>query len=408
MTDRETPSDEPAEAELEPEPGDRLPKRRRLIRGSYVWALLFTTAIGGWMLSGNLGLGDRPDGQSAQASLTGHPDGGPARAPVAGLAGQRSPELFRVRVKTFRASTRDAALVVRGRTEADARVEIQAETAGVVEAVPVAKGADVAKGTVLCKLETGARKATLDQAAAAVQRSNLNFTASEKLHKRGHTGRLKVVEYKADLDAAKAALEKAELDMRRTEIRAPFKGIVETQPAKVGDYLMVGETCAKLVALDPLIVVGHVSEREVGKIERFMVATAALVTGETVQGRLRYIAPAADPKTRTFRIEIQVANPDSRLRDGVTSDIRIPLRSETAHKFSPASLVLDDAGRIGVRVVEGDGTVRFKPVEILADEEDGVWVAGLAETVALITTGQDYVTDGQNVVAVSETETAKR
>ncbi len=274
--------------------------------------------------------------------------------------------------------------------------------------MPVAKGAEVAKRTVLCKLEAGARQASLHEAAAAVERAELNYAASEKLHKRGHTGRLKVVEYKANLDAAKAAREKAELDMRRTEIRAPFKGIVEAQPAKVGDYLMVGETCAKLVALDPLIVVGHVSEREVGKLEPFMTGTAALVTGQTVTGRLRYIAPAADPKTRTFRIEIEVANPDNRLRDGVTADIRIPLSSETAHKFSPAILVLDDRGRIGVRLVEAGGKVRFRPVRILADDENGVWVAGLPETVTVITTGQDYVTDGQKVVAVDDAGSAIR
>lgn len=387
-TDSKPPQDGPTVADLPP------PRRRR-VRRSYLWAALFTAAIGGWMLSGDIIVGGQSDSQASQT---------PADAP----AKAKPPERFKVRVKTFTAALRDAELVIRGRTEADARVEIQAETAGVVKAIPVAKGARVKKGAALCQLEAGARQATLHQAMAGVEQAKLDYEANERLHKRGHTGRLKVAEYKAKLDTAKAELEKAELDMNRTGIKAPFKGIVEDQPAKVGDYLAVGETCAKLVALDPLIIVGHVSEREVGKLELFMKGRAALVTGETVEGSLRYVAPAADPSTRTFRIEIEVANKDNRLRDGVTADIRIPISSERAHRFSPAILVLNDTGQVGVRIVEDGGTVRFKPIRILSDGAGGVWVAGLPESVTVITTGQDYVTDGQKVIAVPAQGAASR
>ena len=371
------------------------PARRRRLRGSYLWAALFTAAIGGWMLSGNIVGGGQSDSLASQT-------------PADASTEAKPPKPFKVRVKTFTSELRDAELVIRGRTESDARVEIQAETAGVVKALPVAKGAHVERGAVLCHLETGARLATLHQATAGVEQARLDYEANERLHKRGHTGRLKVAEYKAKLDTAKAELEKAELDIRRTEITAPFKGIVEDQPAKVGDYLAVGETCAKLVALDPLIIVGHVSEREVGRLELLMEGRAMLVTGETVEGRLRYIAPAADPRTRTFRIEIEVQNADNRLRDGVTADIRIPISSEKAHRFSPAILVLNDAGQVGVRIVENGDTVRFKPVRILSDGRAGIWVAGLPETVTVITTGQDYVIDGQQVTTVPAEETASQ
>ena len=74
-------------------------------------------------------------------------------------------------------------------------------------------------------------------------------------------------------------------------------------------------------------------------------------------------------------VAIEVQNPDNRLRDGVTADIRIPISSVRAHRFSPAILVLNDAGQVGVRIVEDGGTVRFKPVRILSDGRGGVWVA---------------------------------
>ncbi|MDH3581500.1 MAG: efflux RND transporter periplasmic adaptor subunit [Hyphomicrobiales bacterium] len=378
----------------------RTPTRERItgalgpIRSSYLWAALLTLVIAGWMLSGEL-LGNARTGVSA------------GDLAASGSAGKKN-DLFRVEVKTFQARARDASLVLRGRTEADARVDLQAETAGVVERLPVAKGARVNKGDIVCKLETGARQAMLDKAEAERRQAELDYQASEKLERKGHTAKLKVAEYDAKLDAASATLRQAQLDLNRTAIKAPFDGVVEAQPAKPGDYLAVGETCTTLVALDPLIVVASVSERQVGKLRLGMSASAKLATGETVTGPVRFIASAADSKTRTFQIELEVANSDGALRDGVTADITIPLASKPAHKFSPAILALNDAGEIGVRMIENGDTVRFAPVTILTDDADGIWVSGLPETVMVIIAGQDYVTDGQKVEAVTGSGSARR
>ena len=84
---------------------------------------------------------------------------------------------------------------------------------------------------------------------------------------------------------------------------------------------------------DPLVVVVAVSERNIAKLKNGMSARVKLITGEMVSGRIRYIATSADPKTRTFRVEIAVANPKWNLRDGVTADISIPLKAAPAHYF---------------------------------------------------------------------------
>lgn len=368
------------------------PAPRRRLRWSYLWALLFTGLIAAWMLSGEIIVGGEP---KSQANTTPAPSE-PAPQPE---------KRFKVRVRSFAAEPREARLVVRGRTEAAARVEVRAETAGMVEAMPVAKGARVKAGTVLCRIEMGAREAALREAEAHLEQAKLDHEASEQLVLRGHTAKLTVAANKAKRDAAQAALERAQIELARTEIKAAFDGIVEEQPAKPGTYLSVGGACAKLVALDPLTVAGAVSEREVGKLKAGMTGTAKLVTGETVDGKLTYIAPAADDKTRTFRVELKIPNPDGALRDGVTTDIEIPLEAEPAHKVPPAILTLNEAGTVGVRTVEDGDTVRFRPVTILSATDAGVWVAGLPQTIDLITVGQDYVTDGQKVEAVQQTRT---
>ena len=369
-----------------PVPTDSLARFK--IRRSHIWAGVFCALIAGWMLSGVLSGGD--DAEQTVA-LT---DEAAREGPRAGL--------FKVRVATFNARPREAMLRLRGHTEADARVELQAEIAGIVDELPVRKGARVRKGDIVCRIETGVRQAMLEKAQAERRQAELDYAAADKLVKRGHTAKLKVAEYKAKLDAAAATLHGAELALQRTRIKAPFDGTVEVQPAKVGDYLTVGETCATLVSRDPLVVVGAVSERQIGKLQVGMTGKADLVTGETVTGTIRFLAASADEKTRTFKIELEVANPEGALRDGVTADISIPLAATRAHRLSPTLLVLNDAGEIGLRTIENGDTVRFMAVKPLADDAAGIWVGGLPETVTVVTVGQEFVRDGQKVIAVPD------
>jgi multidrug efflux system membrane fusion protein len=142
-----------------------------------------------------------------------------------------------------------------------------------------------------------------------------------------------------------------------------------------------------------------VSEHDVSGIKPGDSASATLVTGEIVQGRVRFIGHRADAGTRTFRLEIELPNPDARLRDGVSADIHLPVKNLQATKISPGILVLNDNGVVGVRVVES-GIVRFKPVQIVSDGPDGMWVTGVPDGTTVITVGQEFVSEGSRVKPV--------
>jgi multidrug efflux system membrane fusion protein len=161
-----------------------------------------------------------------------------------------------------------------------------------------------------------------------------------------------------------------------------------------------GDKCALLIAPEPFLAIGEVSEHDVGSIRPGGPASATLVTGEIVQGRVRFVANRADQTTRTFRLEVELPNPDAKLRDGVSADIRIPVRNVAATKISPGILVLSDNGVVGVRTVE-NGIVRFKPVQIVSDNPDGMWVTGLPNNAEVITVGQEFVSEGSRVRATA-------
>jgi multidrug efflux system membrane fusion protein len=153
---------------------------------------------------------------------------------------------------------------------------------------------------------------------------------------------------------------------------------------------------------DPFLVVGQASERDVGAIAKGDSGWATLVTGERVEGRIRFVSKSADPATRTFRVELEIPNPKGTIRDGITAEMHVSGKEVVAHRVSPAILALDDKGSLGLRIVESGNRVKFVPVTMVADTPQGVWVAGLPETATVITVGQEYVSPGQEVQVTEE------
>lgn len=376
-----------------------LPWRRGKAPSPVTWAALFAVLVGLWAVTGTIKGG--ASGENAGTSVAERmAEGGDPAANSADKASDDAP--FQVRTADFSVRDYPATLVVRGRTFADNQIEVRAETAGAISALPVDKGQFVKKGALLCALEPGAREANLLEAAAAVAQAEGDYKASQTLVKRGHTASLRVLQNKAALDRAKAAKARMELDLERTKITAPFDGFVDEQPAKLGSYLAVGASCAKLVALDPLKVIGAVRERDVKKLKPGQTGKARLVTGEERQGVIRFISATAETETRTFRMELEIPNPDGALKSGVTTDIEIPLAPKKGMLLPPSILTLDDKGVVGVRAVNGQKQVEFWPVEILSERPEGIWVEALPTEGSVITVGQDFVKPGQVVTPVPD------
>ena len=362
---------------------------RKKISSSLMWALIFTLLIAAWIVTG-----DFKGGSALQTES-------PSLAEKAKETNTKR-GLFRVRTAAFPVVEHPEKLVIRGRTLSDNQVELKAETAGLITKLDVEKGDFVKKGTVICHLEDGGRSASLFEAKAVVTQTEADFKASKSLQRRGHTAGLKVLQNKALLDRAKAALMRAELDLARTKIKAPFDGFVDQLPSKIGSYLSLGGACATLVALDPLMVIGAVRERDIGKLRPGMDGIAHLVTGVSAKGKIHFIAARAENETRTFRIDLLIPNKNGALKSGVTADIEIPLTPRKAMKLPPSILTLNDDGKVGVRVVTPLNDVKFMPVKILSEEDSGIWVEALPPSSNIITVGQDFVKAGQKVKPVED------
>jgi multidrug efflux system membrane fusion protein len=292
----------------------------------------------------------------------------------------------------------ESGVVQRGRTEAARRVEVRAETTGLVVSDPLRRGTRVEAGDLLCAVDPGPRPAQLAEAEARLAEAEANNTASERLAERGYTAETTAIANRASLQAAQAIIDQARREIERLQIHAPFGGLLESDTAELGTLLQPGSECATVIALDPIKLIGFVPETAVDKVKVDAPVGARLLTGQEVAGRVTFVSRSADPDTRTFLVEAEVPNADLSFRDGITAEIRVALERTPAHLVPQSALTLDDAGRLGLRAVVDD-TARFMPVEVVRDAVDGVWVTGLPESLDVIVVGQDFVTDGQPVAA---------
>ncbi|MBM1631570.1 efflux RND transporter periplasmic adaptor subunit [Sulfitobacter mediterraneus] len=363
----------------------------------------------------------------------------------AGTAEAATQKLVKVLVRKVIAEQVDSAVILRGQTAAARQVDVKSETSAIVASAPLRKGTTVEEGQALCVLDPGTRgsaldeararlaearsrvpesEARVDEAQARLEEAKINQNAASRLIQDGFASQTRVASAdasvaaakaavssatsglssaKASIEAATASVASAEKEIERLTIRAPFGGLLESDTAELGSLLQPGALCATIIQLDPIKLVGFVPETEVNRVSLGARAGAQLAAGgKQVFGEVVFLSRSADPQTRTFRVEIDVANSDLAIRDGQTAEIGIASAGVKAHLIPQSALTLNDDGALGVRMIDDAAVVAFAPVEIMRDTPDGIWVTGLPLEADIIVVGQEYVTAGVTVAPTWE------
>lgn len=355
--------------------------RRFLQRNqSLLIALGITAALTLWLLSGTGATGSARD-----SSL---------KAPRVDR-----PAVTSVRVKAVESQPVTRDVIIYGKTEAARSVTLRAEIDGRVIDTGAKRGAPVKKGEMIVRLDARDLEARLQQGKALVRQREIQFDAAKRLKSKNFQSQTDVAEALANLEAARATTKRVEVEISNSVLVAPFDGVLQSRPVEIGDFIAEGKEIARIIELDPILVTGNVTQRELDYLKVGAPGNAKLITGEALEGVLRYVASEADGATRTFRVELEVNNLDGSVVSGTTAEMRIPAEELSAHYISPALLSLNSQDQIGVKSVNNDGVVVFHVVDIVRTGVDGVWVSGLPARVRVITVGQGFVREGDRVDA---------
>lgn len=269
-------------------------------------------------------------------------------------------------------------------------VEIRSQISAHIDERIVELGEFVTTGDLLFQLNQETRAAQLERAEADVKLRSAEVRAAERLFKDGLMSETEYLRLQSALAAAKADRELAALQQEYTYIRAPFNGIIDRLPVEEGDFVQVGQSLATLVDISTLELSAYIPQQRVHVLTPGLAVEATLLDGTQLPGRLTYVASRADSSTRSFRVEALIDNEGRRRIAGGSATLAIQLPLQLAHRLSPALLVLNDDGELGIKVVDSDKRVAFMPVTILGFDTSGVWVGGLPDEVELITLGGGF------------------
>jgi membrane fusion protein (multidrug efflux system) len=213
-----------------------------------------------------------------------------------------------------------------GSLQADEEVMLRPERSGIVGEILFTEGERVEAGRVLLRLRAEDLAAQVERAEANLQLAQREGERQKALGQRQAISRSELDQAKSSVAVAQAEYDVAKAELAKTEVRAPFDGVVGLRSVSVGGYVTPTTDIASFRRLDPLKLELNVPERY-GKYikEGLAVEFSVAGTDDNFRGAVYAIEPGIDPVSRTIRLRARVPNPEGRLTPGAFVEAQLVL-----------------------------------------------------------------------------------
>ena len=299
------------------------------MKSSHILAVALAIGATVWVLSGQFG-DEAPASTSTDAAVTD--------------SDQPEREATQVRVRQSVSEPYVLELTVTGRTEANRAVSLRVQTSGRISEILVEEGQIRRRRPGRSRASpptTGPNGWRVPRRLCSSIRSPL--TPLRSLPRAAGAPRPRMPRPWPNSAMPTQSWPPSGLISRARTIKAPFTGVLNSLNIELGDVVTEGfgeaDQVGQIFDLDPVIVIASVSEREIGRISVGDVGRARLVTGEVVEGVVRFVGQVAEPETRTFPVELEGANETYAIPSGLTADVILPLDTITSHYISPSAVV---------------------------------------------------------------------
>jgi len=321
-----------------------------------------------------------------------------AMPPQARLA---SAAASRVEVVILESAEARLVLDLPGEVGGERDANLAAANGGFVEQVLVAEGDEVGEGQVLALVDASLYRAQLDQAMAQLEQTELDLGRLEQLGDMASPAQLDGA--RTQQKVAAANVRQAETRLSRAVIRAPFAGVVATVGVERGEAVGPGTAVVRVVQLDPAVVNLSVADRDIVSLEKGMpVKVTAASRSETFDGTISRVSPAADMRTRSFPVEVEVPNERRLLLPGMIARVKVERVLFENAMVIPQDWIVTRRDRRGVFVVE-ENTAVWHDVELGDVLHDRVLVlSGISPGARVVVTGHRDLVDGDALVVSRE------
>ena len=297
--------------------------------------------------------------------------------------------------------------------EAFAEADVIAKVAGEVREILVEEGMDVSQDQVLARLDGDMLRLELSESEARLRKLQRDYERNVDLQEKGliSSGDFDKIRY--EMEALEASYNLAKLELDYTQIRAPIDGVVSERYAKIGNTIAVGDPLFRVTSLDPLVAYVHVPEREYRNIKEGQLAGIEIdaLQAQPVVASVTRVSPIVDPATGTFKITIEITDPERRIKPGMFGRVGIVYdRHENALQV-PRSAILEEDGQTSVFVVVDGKATRKTVTTGYSDKGMVEIVTGIDDNDRIVTVGQVGLKEDATVTVInaddSGTELAK-
>ncbi|MEJ2516236.1 MAG: efflux RND transporter periplasmic adaptor subunit [Gammaproteobacteria bacterium] len=286
--------------------------------------------------------------------------------------------------------------------ETDADAVVVAKVGGEVREIMVEEGDQVEANQILARLDGDRLRLEMERARANLRKLKQEYDRNVELHERGLVSAGAFEDIKYELEALRAAYELAQLEYGYTQIRAPIEGVIADRFIKLGNTISANDPVFHVTDMDPLLAYVYVPEREFRRLTPGQPAELVVdaIPGQTFAARIQRISPVVDPDTGTFKVTMEVPDPDSRLKPGMFGRFNIVWDAREDTLLVPRVAVIDDETEQAVFVLDGD-TVRRAEVTLGYPKGEMIEVIeGLSGDEQVVVIGQAGLKDGARVEVV--------
>jgi membrane fusion protein, multidrug efflux system len=290
-----------------------------------------------------------------------------------------------------------------GSVEAGEAVTIVSEINGTVMRLPFREGESIAKGELIAQLDDEELLATANRAEAWRDQQKTSYDRIKSVVEQGAGSPQALDDAAAALKMAEADLALARTRYAKTRIVAPFSGTVGMRGVSPGAFVRGGDTITTLVQTKEVKVTFSAPERYVGQLQKGTAVHVSTIAyaDESLVGRVDAVEASLDAATRSVRIQARVANPNDRLRPGMSADVTAVLRERANAVTIPDEAVFAEGEQFFVYAVKEDNTVTRTAVTLGTRMADAVEVlAGLEPGTRVVRAGHQKLFEGAKVMPV--------
>lgn len=286
---------------------------------------------------------------------------------------------------------------------ANESVTLRPEIAGRITAIRFKEGDKVRKGDLLFTLDAATHQAQLAESSSAFKLQELNYERSKSVLARKVISQQEFDQQSALLEQARARVALVEAELKKTEIRAPFDGVLGLRRVSPGDYVQDGDELVDLVDSSTIKLDFQVPETYLPDLrpgQQVDVRVDAF-PGASYRGQVYVIAQRLDAASRSVPLRARVANPKGELRPGMFARVKLRVAERDKAVLVPEESIWPmGRDRFVYRVV--DGKAVLTKIELGFRRSGEVEVrSGLAAGDVVVTAGQPKLRDGAAVKPVA-------